>query len=125
MEIGQQYRQIKREGERERGIKRDSCTIFLFNLRSVITLWRQRPEDFADLLRGEAAHGTTVKILPQISSSASASVHSIASSIGYSSLEVADRKQLVRRQSDRELTSSLTAKVSNLLEGTCVSLVSV
>ena len=74
------------------------------------------PEDFAELLRTEASHGTTVKILPQLSSSSTGtSVHSIASSIGYSSLDVAERKQLVRRQSDRELASSLTTKVTNLL----------
>ena len=75
------------------------------------------PEEFAEILRNEASHGTTVKILPQLSSSSSGStsIHSIASSIGYSSLDVAERKQLVRRQSDRELASSLTTKVTNLL----------
>ena len=74
------------------------------------------PDDFGELWRHEAAHGTTVKILPQLSpSSSGAGMHSIASSIGYSSLDVTDRKQLIRRQSDRDVTSSLTTKVSNLM----------
>ena len=74
------------------------------------------PKEFADLLSTEASHGTTIKILPHLSSSSSGStsVPGIASSIGYSPLHVAKRKQLVRRQSDMELTS-LTNKVTNLL----------
>ena len=73
------------------------------------------PEEFAELLRGEAVQGTTMKIIPQLSSSSTTSIHSFASSIGYSSFDVADRKQLLRRQSDREMASSLTTKVTSLL----------
>lgn len=71
------------------------------------------PDDFHVLLQTEAPRGTTVKVIPRLSPPPS--VTSVTSSAGYGSLEPADRRPLMRRQSDQQLMGSLTMKVSNLL----------
>ena len=70
-------------------------------------------DEFAELLQREAPLGTTIKIVPRVSPPPSS--HSIASSLGYCSLDAGERRSLVRRQSDREMVDSITMKVSNLL----------
>jgi len=72
------------------------------------------PDDFAYLLQQESVIGdsTSIRIIPQLSPTPSAAS---SLSLGYGSLDLAEKAVLSRRQSEQQLMSSITMRVSNLL----------